>query len=467
MAKAKTMYQCQDCGATSPKWVGKCGGCGNWNTMIEETVAPGKAAAVQPGSRASAVLRIGDVQVDTASRVKTGIVEFDRVLGGGIVLGGVVLLGGDPGIGKSTLLMQALAAMATRGMRALYISGEESASQTAARARRLSGDSTAVDDVLILAESDLAVIEQAITDTKPHVIVLDSVQTARSGTLDSAAGTVSQLREVAARIVDRAKKDRIAAFLVGHVTKDGSLAGPKVLEHLVDTVLAFEGERGQALRTLRVQKNRFGSATEVGVFEMRETGLAEVPSPSALFLAERPKGLPGSAIAATCEGDRAMLVEVQALVSPADSGSGRRVARGVDGGRLAMLLAVLERSCGLVLGRADVFVNVVGGLRVDEPALDLAVALAVASSHTGRLVDADTVVYGEVGLAGEVRNVVRTELRLAEAEAMGFGRVVGPSSELGRISGGKPQKATRAGTRGPLAVEAVTRLADALDRVLR
>jgi DNA repair protein RadA/Sms len=315
------------------------------------------------------------------------------------------------------------------------VSGEESAAQTAARARRVArggGDLGSADQLLVLAENDLDAIERVIAEVKPTALVVDSVQTVRSPTLESAAGTVSQLREVAARMVDRAKRDRIATFLVGHVTKDGTLAGPKVLEHLVDTVLAFEGERGHAFRALRAQKNRFGSATEVGVFEMTAEGMREVLQPSALFLAERPKGVAGSVIAATSEGTRSMLVEVQALVGPFSAGSARRTANGVDGSRLAMILAVLERKAGLALAGADVFVNVAGGVRVDEPAIDLPMALAIASSLRERALPPEVVAFGEIGLAGEVRSVPRAAGRLAEAAAMGFTRAIVPTSAAER-----------------------------------
>jgi DNA repair protein RadA/Sms len=422
MAKPVTQFACQACGAIFPKWVGRCTSCSAWNTLVEETSQPRRASAPASGSRAQ---KIGEVDADQAARIRTGIGELDRVLGGGAVLGGVTLVGGDPGVGKSTLLMQAIAGLASQGHRGLYVSGEESAGQTAARARRLGA---VHDDLLVLAENDIDAIEAVIKDTKPTAIVVDSVQTMRVGTLDSAAGTVSQLREVASRMVERSKRDRFTTFLVGHVTKDGVLAGPKVLEHLVDTVLAFEGERGHAFRALRTQKNRFGSATEVGVFEMTVDGMREVKSPSALFLAERPRGAPGSVVASTSEGSRPMLVEVQALVGPLAAGSARRTANGVDGARLAMVLAVLERKCGLQLAGADVFLNIAGGVRVEEPAIDLPVALAIASSLRDRPVPDEVVAFGEVGLAGEVRGVARAEARLAEAAAMGFRRAVVPAS---------------------------------------
>ncbi len=399
--------------------------CNAWNTIVEE--AKPKSGASQKGAivRASAALPVSEVPVDHAARIKTGIGELDRVLGGGAVLGSVTLLGGDPGVGKSTLLMQALSGLAESGLRTLYVSGEESAAQTAARARRLGATSP---ELLVLAENDLDAIMEAITSVRPAAIVIDSVQTVRVPDLESAAGTVSQLREVATRITERAKRDKLAAFLVGHVTKDGSLAGPKVLEHLVDTVLSFEGERGHAFRAVRVSKNRFGSATEVGVFEMDGSGMREVASPSALFLAERPKDEPGSAVCATSEGQRSMLVEVQALVSVSGGGPGRRVSNGVDSGRLSMLLAVLEKKCNLHLSSCDVFVNVAGGVRVEETAADLAVALAVASSFTDRAIPKDIVAFGEIGLAGEVRSVPRAAARLAEARAMGFTRAIVPES---------------------------------------
>jgi DNA repair protein RadA/Sms len=437
VAKVSTQFVCQACGAVFARWVGRCTSCNAWNTLVEEekkktagASARGAGASLGP----NAARLVGEVEIDHASRIQTGIGELDRVLGGGAVLGGVTLLGGDPGVGKSTLLMQALAGIAQNGFRALYVSGEESAAQTAARAKRLGalgGDDRGAkkNELFVLAENDLDAIEAALSDVRPAALVLDSVQTVRAASLESAAGTVSQLREVAQRITERAKRDKIATFIVGHVTKDGTLAGPKVLEHLVDTVLAFEGERGHAFRSVRVSKNRFGSATEVGVFEMESSGMREVPNPSALFLAERPKGAAGSAVCATCEGDRPMLVEVQALVSHAGGGPGRRAATGVDGARLSMILAVLERKCMMQLSTCDVFVNVAGGVRVDEPAVDLAVALAVASSASERPVPDDVVAFGEVGLAGEVRSVARASARLAEAKNMGFSRAIVPESQ--------------------------------------
>lgn len=427
MAKSETQFVCQACGATSMRWLGRCTGCHAWNSLVEErTPGDAKKARARSVPGKTRAVPIGDIAADTQARIETGIAELDRVLGGGLVPGGVVLLGGDPGVGKSTLLLQALAELSKKGIVTLYVSGEESAGQTATRARRLGATAN---ELHVLAENDLDEVIAAISETKPQALVLDSVQTVRSSTLESAAGTVSQLREVASRIVEVCKREGVAAFLVGHVTKDGALAGPKVLEHLVDTVLAFEGERGQAFRSLRAQKNRFGSATEVGVFEMTSSGMAEVANPSALFLAERNAKASGSVICATCEGSRPMLVEVQALVSPFSHGSPRRTAVGIDGARLAMILAVLERKCGLALSGCDVFVSVAGGARIDEPAADLAVALALASSLRERAAPPNLVAFGEIGLSGEVRSVPRAKERIAEAEGMGFTRAVVPYAQ--------------------------------------
>jgi DNA repair protein RadA/Sms len=435
VAKVSTQFVCQACGVSSLKWLGRCVGCGGWNTLVEERVASGAAARKKVGSSAAPVA-LNDIAYDDAARVGTGINELDRVLGGGAVLGAVVLVGGDPGVGKSTLLLQALAGLSLRGVRGLYVSGEESAAQTGQRARRVGLDPQ---NLFVLAESDLGAIERAVRETKPRALVVDSVQTIRCDSLESAAGTVSQLREVTARLTELSKQSGIATFLVGHVTKEGQLAGPKVLEHLVDTVLSFEGERGQAFRTLRTTKNRFGSATEVGVFEMTAEGMSEVRQPSALFLAERPRGASGSVVAATAEGARPLLVEVQALVGPPGSASPRRTANGVDSGRLAMLLAVLARRASLEITSSDVFVNIAGGLRIDEPALDLAVALALASSFRGRPIADQAVAFGEVGLAGEVRGVPRAAARLAEARAMGFTHVILPTSTAERLTDAERQ----------------------------
>jgi len=436
MAKATTQYVCQACGATSLKWLGRCLGCGGWNTLAEEKVASSSSGRKRAAPLAEKALPILEIPEDRAMRLPTGIAELDRVLGGGAVLGGVVLVGGDPGVGKSTLLMQALAGLSQSKIPTLYVSGEESSGQTALRARRLGIDAATL---FVLATNELSEIEKAIADVKPLALVVDSVQTVRTDALESAAGTVSQLRETTARLVEISKRERIATFLVGHVTKEGQLAGPKVLEHLVDTVLSFEGERGHAFRALRTTKNRFGSATEVGVFEMTAEGMREVSQPSALFLAERPAGAAGSVVAAVAESARPILVEVQALVGSPGAGSPRRTATGLDGGRLAMLLAVLSRRAGLELATSDVFVNVAGGMRIEEPAADLPVALAVASSLLGRPLPSDAVAFGEIGLAGEVRGVARVAARLAEAKTMGFSRALLPATSAERLTAAEKQ----------------------------
>jgi DNA repair protein RadA/Sms len=402
--------------------------------LVEERVPAGGTTRRVSREATAGPVALGQVPQDASARVATGIGELDRVLGGGAVLGAVVLIGGDPGVGKSTLLLQALAGLAARGVKSLYVSGEESAGQIGERAGRLG---LVCDGMLVLAESDLGEVERAIHEAKPRALVVDSVQTLRSGTFDAAAGTVSQLREVTARLTELAKREAIAMFLIGHVTKEGQLAGPKVLEHLVDTVLSFEGERGHSFRTLRTTKNRFGSATEVGVFEMTADGMREVDKPSLLFLAERPHDAPGSVVAATAEGARSLLVEVQALVGPPGLASPRRSATGVDGGRLSMLLAVLARRALVDVASCDVFVNLAGGLSVDEPALDLAIALAVASSLRGKPFPADAVAFGEIGLAGEVRGVARAAARLGEARAMGFHRVALPKASAERLTDGE------------------------------
>lgn len=375
---------------------------------------------------------IADVDAESAVRVPTGIEELDRVLGGGLVPGSVTLLGGEPGIGKSTLLMQAVAALSARGNPVLYVSGEESASQIALRARRLAHDG--VDSVQVLTTTELEVIESALSGARCSVVVIDSIQTIRSEALESAAGSVGQLREVANRLIEYAKNKGVSLFLIGHVTKDGAIAGPKVLEHLVDTVLSFEGDRSHAFRLVRTAKNRFGPASEVGVFEMVQEGLREVADPSALFLTERAEQSAGSVVVPTADGSRPMLVELQALVAPAVYGSARRVASGLDANRLAILLAVLERKAGVHVLDRDVFASVTGGARVDERGLDLALAVAVVSSLRDRPVPAGTALFGEVGLAGEVRAVQRAPARVAEARKLGFERVVLPQANADKLT---------------------------------
>lgn len=433
--KRKSAYVCTQCGAEHPRWMGQCGTCDAWNTL-EEQVATQSAASKERtgGTRTSrgGATRIADVSTEDAARLPTGIAELDRALGGGPVAGGVILLGGDPGIGKSTLLMQALAALAHGGRRALYVSGEESASQIALRARRLG--TPGVDDVRVLATTDLEDVENSLRKDAPDVAVVDSIQTIQSREVASAPGSVTQIREVAGRLIDLAKRQSFALFLIGHVTKDGAIAGPKVLEHLVDTVLSFEGDRSHAFRIVRATKNRFGPAQEVGVFEMVREGLREVPDPSALFLAERPESAAGSVVAATAEGTRPLLVELQALVAPAAYGAPRRVVTGVDGNRLAILLAVLERRANVRVLDRDVFASVTGGARVDERALDLALAMAVVSSLEDAAVPANLAVFGEVGLAGELRAVPRPGPRIAEARKLGFEHVMLPRANAAGLT---------------------------------
>ena len=420
MAKLRAQFTCQECGYVSSKWLGKCPECSGWNTLVEESVrSQALPAGALTGDRPVA---LDSVDADHSPRMRTGIGELDRVLGGGLVPGSLVLLGGDPGIGKSTLLLQALQGLATAdpARPVLYVSGEESVQQTALRAARLG---TRAPSLLVLAETRIERIIDEAVRLQPRVLAVDSIQTVHSPQLESVPGSLGQVREAAGRLLAFAKEKNIATVVVGHVTKDGGLAGPKTLEHVVDAVIHFEGEPGHAYRVLRTTKNRFGSTNEVGVFEMVAEGLREVGNPSALFLAERPVGVPGSAVVAALEGSRPLLVEVQALVAHA-SGIPRRAALGVDPMRVSLLLAVIGRRAHIDVLDQDVFVNVVGGVRLGEPAADLAVVAAVASSAAGRAVEPKTICFGEVGLAGEVRAVSQPEVRLAEAAKLGFRRAV-------------------------------------------
>jgi DNA repair protein RadA/Sms len=450
MARPKAVYVCSACGQSSPKWLGRCPGCEAWNSLVEELrgAAP---VSITRGAEGH-VVSLGEVCADDVARYGTGIGELDRVLGGGIVPGGVVLLGGEPGIGKSTLLMQALAGLAAAGRRVLYVTGEESAGQVALRARRL--DAPGVEGVRALATTELGAVERAAQQESAEVLVVDSVQTLRCADLESAPGSVSQVREVASRLTDAAKRDGVALLLIGHVTKEGAIAGPKVLEHLVDTVLSFEGDSSHAFRLVRVTKNRFGGTHEVGVFEMGAAGLVEVSDPSRLLLAERPAGASGSVVLPSAEGHRSLLVEVQALVAGAAHGVPRRVATGLDANRLSVLLAVLHRKAGVQVIDMDVFASVAGGLRVNERALDLALAAAVVSSHRGRAADSELAVFGEVGLAGEVRGVPRAAARIAEAKKRGLLHVVLPRTNAESLS---------AEERDGVTLHPVTRLGEALE----
>jgi DNA repair protein RadA/Sms len=418
MPKPVARFVCQSCGAIAPKWAGRCDTCGEWNTIIEEPIAtrPGAAGKVVGGRSVTFVGLAGSAT--PLPRAATGIAELDRVLGDGLVPGSAVLVGGDPGIGKSTLLLQAAARLANGGRRVLYVSGEESIDQVRLRAHRLGLADAPVELAAAVNVRDIAASLEATRDAA--LVVIDSIQTMWLDAIDSAPGTVTQVRACSFELIRLAKAGSFALALVGHVTKDGALAGPRVLEHMVDAVLYFEGDRGHQFRILRAVKNRFGATDEIGVFEMTEHGLAEVPNPSALFLAERRGNIAGSAVFAGLEGTRPVLVEIQALLAPNPAGSPRRSAIGWDSSRLAMLLAVLETRAGLRLNATDVYLNVAGGLRVTEPAADLAVAAALASAASDQPTSAGTVYFGEVGLSGEVRQVAQAEARLKEAAKLGF-----------------------------------------------
>jgi DNA repair protein RadA/Sms len=458
LARAHTRFVCQQCGAAYPKWAGRCESCGGWNSLVEETTQSGSPRGLGGGKgKKLEVVGLAGSSAPLARRI-TGIAEFDRVCGSGLVPGSALLVGGDPGIGKSTLLLQAMAALAAPQGRTpatcLYISGEESLDQIRLRALRLGVAQTPVQLAAATSVRDIA----ASLDQRggPDVVVVDSIQTLYLDSLDSAPGTVSQVRASAHELIRLAKERGFCLLLVGHVTKEGTIAGPRVLEHMVDTVLYFEGERGHQFRILRAVKNRFGPTDEIGVFEMTDRGLAEVPNPSALFLAERRGEVSGSAVFAGMEGTRPVLMEIQALVAPSPLGTPRRAVIGWDGNRLAMVLAVLDARAGLAIGANDIYLNVAGGLRIAEPAADLAVAAALISGATQQPVPADTVVFGEIGLSGEVRPVAQAEARLKEAGKLGFA-----SAWMPRRSG---QARTRAPEGAPTSIREIANLGDLLAR---
>ncbi len=442
MSKFKTHYICTECGYESPRWLGRCPDCESWNTLVEERLpdkkGPLRSRCVDPafwGRDSDTPIPIGKVGLSEEMRRSTGIREFDRVLGGGLVDGSLVLVGGEPGIGKSTLILQAAYQVARTGATVLYVSGEESLSQIRMRAERIN----AIDDnLLVMSEPSLDPLREHISAAPPSLLVIDSIQTLYDPHISSAPGSVSQVREVTSQLLQMCKQRGIAAFIIGHVTKSGAIAGPRVLEHMVDTVVYFEGDRNHAYRVLRAVKNRFGSTNEVGIFEMGEHGLVGVDDASALFLSNDTQSVPGSAITASIEGNRPILVEMQALVIGSGFGTPRRTVTGVDYNRTAIILAVLEKRAGLCFENHDVYVSVAGGVRIPEPASDLAIALALASSFKNRPVIQGTVAIGEVGLAGELRAVSRPELRIAEASRMGFTRILVPTRNAERITS-KPQ----------------------------
>ncbi|MGE5432261.1 MAG: DNA repair protein RadA [Syntrophomonadaceae bacterium] len=451
MAKVKTKFICSNCGYESIKWLGRCPECESWNTFTEEIVESEKeklkSSVRRSGFSVSKLKEINSVESD---RVKTDITEFDRVLGGGLMPGSIVLIGGDPGIGKSTLVMQAASKIQDK---VLYVTGEESNRQIKLRASRLGVES---DNFYVLAETEMDNIVCAMEDIQPGVIIIDSIQTMHKSDLDNAPGTVTQIRECTSQLMKIAKTTQQVVILIGHVTKEGMIAGPKILEHVVDTVLQFEGERHHSYRILRAQKNRFGSTNEIGIFEMHDTGLTEVKNPSEIFLSERDQRTTGSAVTSSMEGTRPILLEVQALVTPSNYGNPQRVATGFDFRRLSILLAVLEKRAGLRLSAANVFLNMAGGVKIDEPAVDLAVCCSIASSLLDRNVDSNYVMIGEVGLGGEIRSISHIDKRIQEAEKLGFSNIIIPRNNMKSI-----------GSRPAIKVVPVDNLASAINAVLQ
>ena len=427
--KKETWFVCQSCGHKAGKWLGKCPECGEWNSLVEERSQPARRSGTRNGFKLRDVSAIPFIEIESQDdvRVTSGVTEFDRVLGGGIVPGTLVLIGGDPGIGKSTLLLQVADKLSAAGSLVLYVSGEESERQIKLRGERLAVEAK---NVYLLPETNLENVINEIERLKPGAIIVDSIQTVFSSAIDSAPGSVSQVREVAHQFLLLAKNRGVPIFLIGHITKEGSIAGPKILEHIVDTVLYFEGERHHNHRIVRAVKNRFGAANEVGVFEMTGTGLMPVANPSQMFLQERPQNVAGSIVTACMEGTRPLLVEIQALVSGTKYGTGRRMTQGLDQNRVALLIAMLEKRAGLQLTGEDVFVNIAGGLEVDEPAADLGVVTAIVSSFKNMIVDPHTAVFGEIGLTGEVRGAMQASVRAREAQALGFKKIVMPASNV-------------------------------------
>ena len=440
MAKGKkSVFFCQNCGHEESKWLGQCPACGEWNTFVEERVSSGvtkgttaAARAVRESVREAKVIPLNDVTADDDVRIRTGIRELDRVLGGGIVPGSLVLVGGDPGIGKSTLLLQVCQKLSGAGRKVLYVSGEESQAQIKLRANRMGAFASGL---YLLCETNLETIRGVIEKEKPELVIIDSIQTMYSEEVSSAPGSVSQVRESTNIFMQLAKGLCIPVFIVGHVTKEGTVAGPRVLEHMVDTVLYFEGDRHASYRILRAVKNRFGSTNEIGVFEMRQTGLEEVENPSEYMLSGRPEHASGSVVACSMEGSRPILIEIQALVCHSNFGMPRRTAAGTDYNRVNLLMAVLEKRLGMALGNSDAYVNIAGGIRMNEPAIDLGIVMALVSSYRNRPIDEKTIVFGEVGLSGEVRAVNMPEQRVAEAKKLGFETCILPEVSLKMVSG--------------------------------
>ncbi|MBI5207278.1 MAG: DNA repair protein RadA [Candidatus Firestonebacteria bacterium] len=437
MAKEKTTFFCQECGFESIRWQGKCPGCGKWSSMVEETVvlSAGTSRHTLKKENKSVPHKLNEIEDCEDIRFYTNIKEFDRILGGGFVPGSLILLGGEPGIGKSTLLLQISLCLEKQGKKVLYVSGEESLIQIKMRAARIGVNA---DNFYILAETAMEEIEQEVIKLKPDILIIDSIQTLYKNTLSSAPGSVSQIRECTANILYLSKNSGITTIIVGHITKDGNLAGPKILEHMVDTVLYFEGEEHQIYRILRAYKNRFGSVNELGMFEMGEKGLKEVENPSEIFLSERPMSSPGSIVAATIEGTRPLLIELQALLSPTNFGYPQRMVKGLDYNRLALIIAVLEKKLGLSLGNYDIFVNVPGGVKIDDPAVDLGIALSIVSSFRNKTLREERIaVAGEVGLTGEIRGIIRAENRINEAFKLGFSQIIIPQTNYKNLQNNK------------------------------